>query len=189
MGVVSLTIAAVLTIVTAFLNSDVAFLLSTTFFLLATYFASISCLPSWHLQSTCSPTSTLSHSFLSSTRGDKRWSTQLAQSPLRQELRGPRPRTPSSLSLPYSKWRHSWHRYLYYPPPSTQQIHRHIKEVTHSSAASDGNTTNEYHEAKGHPNKFSSRPQLLPFRWEPPQARQHHHLQPPPPLRHRLGER
>jgi hypothetical protein len=34
MGVVSLTIAAVLTIVTAFLNSDVAFLLSTTFFLL-----------------------------------------------------------------------------------------------------------------------------------------------------------
>jgi hypothetical protein len=36
MGVVSLTIAAVLTIVTAFLNSDVAFLFSAAFFLLAT---------------------------------------------------------------------------------------------------------------------------------------------------------
>jgi hypothetical protein len=30
----------------------------------------------------------------------------------------------------------------------------------------------------------SSRPQLLSFRWAPPQARQHHHLQPPPPLHH-----
>ena len=56
--------------------------------------------------------------------------------------------------------------------------------TTHSSASSDGYTTNECHEAKGPPDEISSPARLLRFRRAPPQARQHHHQPPPPPLCH-----
>ena len=83
---VALAIATTLAVVAAFLNSDVAFLFSATFFLLAAFFASIS-LSSFFASSIDLFTDfNLVAFFFSSTRGDKRWSLQSAQSRVRQGL-------------------------------------------------------------------------------------------------------